>query len=95
MAKLSARGRKEVYRLVKMQPDDENTTNNRTYRALMSDKTVLYKETFEWKIGSAGASSYGGSNHHSFGWKRLGKLKKGITSEQWLESRLAGGWRQA
>lgn len=96
MAKLSARGRKEVYRIVKKNADDADTTNNKTFLALMSDRKILMKRTHDWKVGSSGASLYGGSNHYSSAWNVYGKLKPGVTPEQWLYNKLNAvlGWEQ-
>lgn len=64
MAKLSARGRTEIYRL----------TRDGAKKMLMSDRVIL------WNGGG--------------GWKKMGRLKTEITSEKWLEHRLAEGWER-
>lgn len=92
MAKLSARGRTEIFRLIRHLPDDKDATNNKQFLVLMSDRNILFKRTHDWKPDSPGASSFGGSNHWSSGWTRYAKMKKGVTPEQWLAHKLEGGW---
>lgn len=77
MAKLSARGRTELHRVSK--------TNGTTVRklALMSDNTVLQCYTFV---------EYDGRSRRNTGWGVVGKLRKEIKPETWLENKLNDGW---
>lgn len=79
MAKLSARGRTELYRVAKQL---EGTTTIHK-RALMSDNVILASYSF---------LEYDGRHRRSSGWHVHGKLKTGVTPEQWLERRLSEGW---
>jgi hypothetical protein len=94
MAKLSARGRKELFRLFKVLPDTETTESEKVFRVMMSDRRVLVKHVYRDKPGSPGASIYGGSNYHAGHWTVVGRTKKEVSPEQWLQNRLKEGWIQ-
>lgn len=93
MAKLSARGRKEVFRVFKLRPDTDTTEKNRSFRVLMSDRTILEKLAYHDKPDSPGASLYGGSNSHGSHWTVRAKLAKDCTIEKYLENLLTLGWK--
>lgn len=86
MAKLSARGRTELARVAREQHYTDRLTGEfkeYTVRlALMSDGKVLIKRSWRDENGKTANS----------GWTVRGTLKKGITTEQWVERRLADGW---
>lgn len=69
MAKLSARGRKEVVRFENLQvvTDPESLVSERRYTvAFMSDHTLLKKIDVVFKSDG---------KKHSYGWKKIGKAK--------------------
>ena len=95
MAKLSARGRTEVFRLVKettsFPPGSHEAESKYTWlrytRCLMSDNKVLTKtdwkmETLEpWQNGTYGTS-----------WTVVGTLKEGLTPDTWRDMWTARGY---
>jgi len=90
MAKLSARGRTETYRVVKeysVNPDEDVTVRKRTV-VLMSDGTVLEKVTVRFSY--PGADPKG--RLHDWGYKIKGKA--GLTPAEWLAKYLAAGFSQ-
>ena len=88
MAKLSARGRKEIVRLVKSLPDTEMATNRKRYFVLMSDRRVLTKVTYNMDLG------LGGRSHESTKWTVQGKLKLDWTPDQFTEDAISRGWKK-
>ena len=83
MAKLSARGRKELVRVTReVEPKEEGRPAMRISRALMSDRTVLKKVDYKHADGMK----------HSTGWKVEGKAKEGVTPERFAELYAAHGY---
>jgi hypothetical protein len=78
MAKLSARGRTEVARLVKELPADETCSWRRKTFALMSDGVVLEKLDVEFRL-----RAYAPTRRHSYGWKVL--LRTKATKERFVD----------
>jgi len=79
MAKLSAHGRTEVYRLA------QTTGSTIRKHALMSDGKILESHSF---------LEYNGKRR-STGWTVFGTLKKGVKPETWFANRTAEGrWTQ-
>ena len=78
MAKLSARGRKELVRVEKEEstPDGELTVWSRTTLALMSDLKVLKKLDVRFKSDD---------RPYSYGWKVYGKAKADLTADRFVE----------
>ncbi len=74
MAKLSARGRKEVIRLTRQRetPDDPLITKEQTVIALMTDGAILHKRTVWFRE----EAMYGREKSQSYGWKKVTKPKK-------------------
>lgn len=94
MAKLSARGRTEVYRMVKeipVKPDEDVTYRKRTV-CLMSDGTILVKDTVRFK--PAGSWDDPKGRLHDWGFKVKGKIKEGISPIQWFEMYLNAGYKE-
>lgn len=96
MAKLSAHGRKEIFRVSKtvtFEPNSENTCGLRwekiTY-ALMSDRKILKKVQVQF-IGTQGNSDWG----HDYGWKVAYTLKASLTPEQALAIFAKDGYMQS
>lgn len=90
MAKLSARGRTEVFRLVRtleLKPSDDPTdsTHVRYERAYMSDRVVLEKRTYLLANGRV---------NHNTGWNVAGRLKKTMTFDGAKRNRLEQGWEE-
>jgi hypothetical protein len=88
MAKLSARGRVELVRLVKDEAEDDLTTRGKQYVALMSDRTILSKLVVWFK-----PTTYCGERRHDYGWKRRSKVKEGVTAEQFTAVYVKAGYR--
>lgn len=80
MAKLRARGRQEIVRMVRERetPDDRLTTSEKEQAALMSDGNVLKRRTIRWREASYGSAT------HDYGWKVAGKIKAGLTPEDFV-----------
>jgi hypothetical protein len=89
MAKLSARGRKELVRVSRtltLSPEESSVTlERRTTLALMDDRTVL--EKLDVVFRSDGAK-------HSYGWKVRGKAKEGVTVDAFLKAYEKAGYAQ-
>ena len=89
MAKLSARGRKELARVSKEKetPEGDLTTWERRTLALMDDGNILEKRDVRFKpiAGLEGSK-------HSYGWKVLGKAKPGLTPERFVEIYVEKGY---
>lgn len=85
MAKLKARGRQEIARLIKVTPlpDDKDASEDRTQVALMTDGNVLSRRVLRWRPGGP-MLQYGGSPTHDYGWKVKGKIKAGLTAEDFI-----------
>ena len=88
MAKLSARGRTELARIVRKEtiPDGNTTKERRTTLALMSDRTILEKFDVTYPDGMK----------NSFSWKvRTRKVKADVTPEQFIETFAKHGFVRA
>jgi len=85
MAKLKARGRQEIARLIKVTPlpDDKDASEDRTQVALMTDGNVLSRRVLRWRPGGP-MLQYGGNPTHDYGWKVKGKIKAGLTAEDFV-----------
>lgn len=88
MAKLSARGRKELVRVVLERPlareDDDLIDYEREERALMSDGKILCRRVVRFREGS---------RRHDYGWNVRGALKAGVNPDEWKLGYLKRGWR--
>ena len=88
MAKLGARGRTEVMRLVRKLSDLEDTFNRKQYFVLMSDRTVLKKITYDVK------DSYSDKIRHESGHYTVhGKIKIHQT-DTFVNNALAHGFER-
>ncbi len=98
MAKLNARGRTEVARLsheVSLTPEEVAAKGSlvdwRRYTlVLASDGTILQKVQVRFV-----ANGFSQAYKHDYGWKVHGKLKAGVTSQQWVDAKVARGWQLA
>lgn len=77
MAKLSARGRKELARVTKVVfPGEEELTSQRRYTlSLMSDGVILEKIDVVFRSDG---------KKHSYGWKVRSKVKESVTPEKFV-----------
>lgn len=86
MAKLKAHGtelaRMESFREFSA-AEDESVLWRRTSDVLMSDGVILRKIDVKFRPMSWETKE----KHHSYGWKRKAKIKKGITVDQWIAAR--------
>ena len=87
MAKLSARGRKEVFRLERqlLSESDSAFTENRLTIAVMDDRTILQKHSARWKDTG---------KLHTWGWKKKGKLKSDVSFDAAKEHYIKCGYRE-
>ena len=85
MAKLKARGRHEIARLGKTTatPDDKDVSEEQSQVALMTDGNVLSRRVIRWRPGGS-MLDYGGKPTHDYGWKVKGKIKAGLTAEDFV-----------
>jgi hypothetical protein len=85
MAKLKARGRQEIARLLKVTPtpDDKDVSEEKSQIALMTDGNVLSRRVIRWRPGGS-MTQYGGNPTHDYGWKVKGKIKAGLTAEDFV-----------
>jgi hypothetical protein len=85
MAKLKARGRQEIARLVKENdlPEDRSFSHEKKQVALMSDGNVLKRRVLRWRDEHA---------PHDYGWKVAGKIKAGLTPEDFIAAYLKTGY---
>jgi hypothetical protein len=85
MAKLKARGRQEIARLIKTEamPDDKLASEVQSQVALMSDGNILSRRVIRWRPGSSNLN-YGGKPTHDYGWKVKGKIRAGLTPEDFV-----------
>ncbi len=93
MAKLAARGRKEVVRVereVVMEADKLIDWGRKTY-ALMSDGTILEKYDVHFKPDQFRPSG----EKHSYGWKVFKKVKPEVTAERFVEHFTKQGYVRA
>lgn len=83
MAKLKARGRQEIVRLTKEMdlPNDDMLSHAKMQVALMSDGNILKRRVVTWR--DRGPHSNLGT--HDYGWKVSGKIKAGLTPENFVE----------
>lgn len=93
MAKLKARGRQEIARLSRTveTPDDKLTSEINNQVALMSDGNILSKETVRWRPGTSNLD-YGAKPTHDYGWKVKGKIKAGLTPEDFVRININKGF---
>jgi len=91
MAKLRAGGRTVVAAMMneRATPESELCVREGTERRLMSDGVVLIKHVSVFK-----ATQYSPELRYDYGWKNAGKLREGITAEQWVANWLAAGWER-
>jgi hypothetical protein len=84
MAKLKSRGRTELARVSREKdtPGGELTIWEKSTVALMSDRNVLEKRDVRFKEG----------DRHSHGWKVKGKLKEGLTPQQFADIYVKRGY---
>jgi hypothetical protein len=95
MARLKARGRKEIFRVVSVKEPAPEAANRgvaetKHYRALMTDGNVLERMVIYYTPEEV-RRSYG-ERSHDYGWKVRGKIKAGLSAEQLLKSYLDRGW---
>ena len=85
MAKLKARGRQEIARLIKTSPlpEDRDASEETSQVALMTDGNVLSRRVIRWRPGGP-MLQYGGKPTHDYGWKVKGKIKAGLTAEDFV-----------
>jgi hypothetical protein len=90
MAKLSAHGRKELYRMVveRETPDSALFSWERRTRVLMSDGKVLEKCDCRFR------DSVYGDHKYSYGWRVAAKLKEGCTPIRWAANCVLHGWKK-
>jgi len=81
MAKLKARGRQELVRLVKERdlPDNDSFSHEKAQVALMSDGNVLKRRVLRWRD-----PGYHSEKTHDYGWKVEGKIKAGLAPEDFI-----------
>ncbi len=93
MAKLSARGRKEVFRVskeIEVTDPESSITWEKMTRALMTDGSLLVKRQVRFKATECSASYV-----HTWGWKKTKlKLKADGDADRVLAAWLAKGWTQ-
>lgn len=77
MAKLKARGRRELVRMVAdlVEEPDSSFTEGKHYAALMTDGNVLVRQTARWKDSG---------QLHDWGWKVKGKIKVGLSPQDFI-----------
>jgi len=94
MAKLRARGRTEIFRMVRQEPPDAEGVERKTVYAFMSDGIVLYSQTT--RIPTRSYNGYTIPAHtNRTGWK-VSKQNKAQTQQEIEESlRLKGFVRGA
>lgn len=86
MAKLSARGRKEIARVdreINVNDPTALTMWRKTTVALMSDGNMLEKLDVRFRDGHL----------HSYGWKLRGKVKAEVTPERFVAHFTSRGYR--
>jgi hypothetical protein len=83
MAKLKARGRQEIVRLTKEMdlPNDDMLSHAKIQVALMSDGNILKRRVVTWRD----RGPYSNQGTHDYGWKVAGKIKAGLTPENFVE----------
>lgn len=82
MAKLSARGRKEVFRVSKKTEVTDPSRGihwEKLFKTLMTDGTILEKRQVLFV-----ATEYSSERLHDWGWKVVGKLKPTLTADDLL-----------
>jgi hypothetical protein len=90
MAKLKARGRQEIARLIKERelPDDESFSHEKKQVTLMSDGNILKRRILRWRD----RGPYQNKGTHDYGWKVIGKIKAGLTPEDFIAIYLKSGY---
>ena len=97
MAKLSARGRQEIFRVERerdLVPVPPSTTVwRKTTIVLMSDGSTLQKEQVRFAPSEFERSVYGDKPRpHDWGWKKRGKIKAGADPKALLEQLAKQGY---
>ena len=89
MAKLSARGRKELVRLTKEinNPSESLLWERRTI-ALMSDGNILEKRDIQFLPNEYHPKG----EKHTWGWKNKGKAREGMTVEEFSKLYMDKGY---
>jgi len=96
MAKLKARGRKEIFRVLKTVVPDPGSPRSgeieevRHYRAFTTDGNVLERMVIYYTREET-RKNYG-KRLHDYGWKVKGRARAGKTLEELLKSYLEKGW---
>jgi len=90
MAKLSARGRTELFRAFKQEqtPNDNYKEWKKTFIVLMSDGKILEKYQVKFKPTTYDKKGI----LHDWGWKVKGKIKQGVESEKYRDLLKNHGW---
>jgi hypothetical protein len=92
VAKLKARGRKEVFRVERTRASSSpGVAEVLDYRALMSDGNILERMVLHYTPEET-ARNYG-KKSHDYGWKVRGRARSGLTLEQLLKLYLDKGWQ--
>ena len=91
MAKLSARGRTEIFRMEKEDnaPKSDLITYERSTIALMSDGNILQKRDV---IFPAGPYDNGKDKRHTYNWTVKGKIKLGVHPDQLMAVYIKRGY---
>jgi hypothetical protein len=92
MAKLTARGRTIVWRIVKEDnaPKSDLITWEKEELSLMTDGSILRRSVVEFKPGPY---DHGKPQRHDYGWKEYRKLKAGGDPQRLLESFKQRGYK--
>lgn len=91
MARLSARDRKEIWRVERESdtPTSDLTVSEKDTLALMTDRRVLRKRTVRFKPDSF----YPEGRLHNYGWKEYKRLKETADPVKILEHFVKSGYR--
>lgn len=86
MANLKAHGAElaRVKAIQKVDDPSDCVAERITYRALMRDGWILQKNQVRWREPQLGEQGL-----HDYGWKRLVKIKPGLTPREWGSKYLA------
>jgi hypothetical protein len=92
MAKISARGREEIFRVKRTHPgSSDGVTSVDDYRALTSDGSILERMVIHYTPEEK-AKNYG-KGSHDYGWKIRSRARSGKTLEELLHVYLDKGWQ--
>src|SRR5262249_17133713 len=91
MAKLTARGRHEIWKISKEDPSPKSdlVTWEKTELTLMSDGSLLRRRVVKFKPGPY---DQGKPRHHDYGWKEWKKVKAGGRPQRLLDNLKAEGY---